>query len=129
MAPKVLIVDDCEDSCTLFKVLFEKLGAQVVTALNGADGIKAVAECGPQPFHLVMMDICMPHMNGRTASKQLRDSGYKGVIAACTAVSSGEGRKESQTSGIDLYFDKRVVNLKLCSALLERAFPMGGVAA
>ena len=49
-------------------------------------GIEAVKEIQINPsYDVVVMDICMPGMDGYEASKQLRNLGYEGRIIALTA--------------------------------------------
>lgn len=118
---KVLIVDDSPDTRIILSSLLESVGAEVTTASDGDECLRhvAAAEASGRPFHLVMMDIRMPNMSGTEAAKQLRVTGYNGMIAACTACSSGFGRRDARGSGIDFYFDKTVVTKKLVAALLE----------
>lgn len=67
------------------------------------------------------MDIRMPEMSGVEAARLMRSKGYTGIIAACTAASSGTGRRESIDAGIDAYFDKRVLKRDAIMALLSMA--------
>ena len=49
-------------------------------------GIEAIKEIENNPnYDVVVMDICMPVMDGYEASKQLRKIGYEGRIIALTA--------------------------------------------
>jgi len=119
---RVLIVDDCADTRTVFTHLLQLLGAEVITADDGRMSIECVVSAIQEgkPFQLILMDIRMPEVNGPEAAKLIREQGYTGLIAACTASSSGVGRRESQDVGIDVYFDKRMVNKELMSVLLQQ---------
>jgi len=116
-------VDDCADTRVVFTHILERLGAEVVTASDGETGIKAVAQAMQEgrSFSLILLDIRMPDVNGVDAATSIRKQGFHGLIAACTASVSGEGRSECQESGFNLYFDKRVVNKELFTALLDQA--------
>lgn len=73
MAKRILII---EDDKSLFHALSDKLlsqGFEVVNALNGEDGlVKAISE---HP-DLILLDIIMPHMDGITMLKKLREDAW-----------------------------------------------------
>jgi len=58
---KVLIIDDDQLLVTMYERKFRKDGLEVITALNGGDGLKKIKEEKPA---LVLLDIMMPKMNG-----------------------------------------------------------------
>jgi len=58
---KVLIIDDDRLLVTMYEQKFRKDGLEVITALNGGDGLKKIKEEKPA---LVLLDIMMPQMNG-----------------------------------------------------------------
>ncbi|PJC22675.1 response regulator [candidate division WWE3 bacterium CG10_big_fil_rev_8_21_14_0_10_48_23] len=58
---KVLIIDDDRLLVTMYEQKFRKDGLEVITALNGGDGLKKIKEEKPA---LVLLDIMMPKMNG-----------------------------------------------------------------
>jgi len=123
MSTRVLIVDDCADMRALYAQRFEKCGAQVVTAADGKQAIAAAqgAQEEGRPFSLILLDIRMPGMDGMSAAREIRQSGYKGLIAAFTASTSGSGKRESAEVGIDVYLDKMVIKPEVVAALLEQA--------
>lgn len=55
--PKVLLVDDHEDSLCALKWMLDPLGYQLVTASSGEQALKAVLQ---QEFSLILLDIVMP---------------------------------------------------------------------
>jgi len=54
----------------------------------------------------VMMDIEMPVMDGIEATKELRESGYTGLIVAATALTQPEDRQRCLQAGCDRYIAK-----------------------
>ena len=72
---KVLIVDDIEFNITVLKNYFLKLGiTKIESAKNGEEAVlkyKTAFESG-EPFTLVSMDVDMPIMDGKQASKEIR---------------------------------------------------------
>ena len=64
----VLIVDDSPTETHLLREMLEKNGHSVITAENGALGVKTCKEKKPD---LVLMDVVMPELNGFQATRQL----------------------------------------------------------
>jgi twitching motility two-component system response regulator PilH len=64
----VLIVDDSPTETHLLREMLEKNGHSVITAENGALGVKVCREKKP---NLVLMDVVMPELNGFQATRQL----------------------------------------------------------
>ncbi len=65
---QVLIVDDSPTETHLLREMLEKNGHSVITAENGALGVKVCKEKKPA---LVLMDVVMPELNGFQATRQL----------------------------------------------------------
>jgi CheY-like chemotaxis protein len=64
----VLLVDDNEDVRSLMSFWLEERGYRVVQAANGDLGVEAAIREHP---HVILMDICMPHLNGFTAARRI----------------------------------------------------------
>jgi twitching motility two-component system response regulator PilH len=65
---KILIVDDSPTHTTTTKKILIAAGYDVITAINGNDGI--VMAKAEQP-DLVLMDVVMPELNGFQATRKL----------------------------------------------------------
>ena len=65
----VLLVDDNEDVRALMRFWLEERGYRVVQAANGDTGVEAAMRERP---NVILMDICMPHLNGFTAARRIR---------------------------------------------------------
>jgi len=115
----VLAVDDNPDNLKLIKLLLEDLGIHVTALDNGQDAIEAVKH---QSFHLILMDIRMPLMNGIECAQAIRqlESGYRrkpAPIVALTAHALVSERKALLAAGIDDYLTKPIEQPELLSIL------------
>ena len=80
----VLVVDDNEINLMWMEDILDVMDIKKVKTLES--GIEAIKEIENNPnYDVVVMDICMPVMDGYEASKQLRKIGYEGRIIALTA--------------------------------------------
>ena len=86
---KVLIVDDLREIRRLTGHLVSQCHATVAYAENGVKALEAVlqAQEDNDPFHLVLMDIHMPVMNGIEALHALRRHECSVPVVAVTAAS------------------------------------------
>jgi CheY-like chemotaxis protein len=83
--PKILLVDDDHDTLDLLEIMLYH-DYDVVTAMNGFEGLKKVEEEAPD---LIVTDIMMPVMNGIRFFNSLRKSplGQKVPVVAVTSFS------------------------------------------
>lgn len=73
-------------------------GYTVLEAANGAEALQVAAAHAPQPIHLLLSDVVMPHMGGPAAAEQLRAwhptlrvlymSGYTGMAGAWQTIAA-----------------------------------------
>ena len=102
---RVLVAEDHEDNQALMRYYLEAAGAIVLGANNGQEAIAQI-EAATEPFDVVFMDMQMPVMDGYTASKQLRKSGYRGIIVALTGHAMEGERERCMESGCSDYLSK-----------------------
>jgi CheY-like chemotaxis protein len=67
---KILIVDDEE---MIRGVLREYVEFEGNEAEEASDGMEAVKLCREQDFDLVLMDVMMPHLDGFSAVKEIKN--------------------------------------------------------
>jgi CheY-like chemotaxis protein len=68
---KVLVVEDHPDMRELLIIQMERMGYQVIPAKNGQEGVEKALKERPE---LILMDIMMPGMDGREATRILRSN-------------------------------------------------------
>jgi CheY-like chemotaxis protein len=67
--PRALLADDDRDSREMYAEVLRAAGYSVVEAADGADALgRALAE----PPDIIVMDLCMPRMNGWEAMRRLK---------------------------------------------------------
>ena len=82
LSGKILLAEDGPDNQKLLLFILNKANIDCVLVENGALAIEAVKK---ETFDLILMDMQMPVMDGYTATKKLRELGYKVPIVALTA--------------------------------------------
>src|SRR5712671_373946 len=65
----VLIVDDNPQNVELLQAFFESLPVRIITASDGLEALRQVAEQHPD---LVLLDIMMPQMSGFQVCRRLK---------------------------------------------------------
>ncbi|MEZ0390934.1 MAG: response regulator [Pseudobdellovibrionaceae bacterium] len=113
---KVLVVEDVLDNQMLTKLYLARKGMKVQFANNGAEGVqKALSEY----YDFILMDMQMPVMDGYTATRNLRESGYQKPIIALTAHAMKEDRERCLQAGCDDYLTKPLDSAVLHEALIR----------
>jgi PleD family two-component response regulator len=58
---RILVVDDEPDICMTFQVVLQDAGYECISYI---DSVKALQEFRPNYYHLILLDIKMPVLNG-----------------------------------------------------------------
>jgi len=98
---RVLVVEDNPTNRMIATKLLESLGAEVSTAADGYLGVEA-AEHGD--FHLILMDVQMPGIDGLEAARRIRALGGEAAqtpIVALTANVLAHQRRAYLDAGMD----------------------------
>ena len=84
---RALVVDDDPQVLRIIHRQLEKLGvSQVQTAADGEEAMRLVTSA-PQPYDVVLCDLCMPNEDGLVLLRRLADRSDKPAVI----LNSGEG--------------------------------------
>jgi two-component system alkaline phosphatase synthesis response regulator PhoP len=104
MAIKVLAVDDENDVRRLIQIKLKKAGFDVVTAVNGEEGVE---KCKAEKPDVVIMDWMMPKMDGATAVAKIKaECRPAPIIIMLTAKGSESDVIQGLSGGADDYIVK-----------------------
>ena len=112
MVKSILVVDDDEMVLMALDELLSPEGYEVHTVLSGKD---ALDKLDKNSYHLLMLDIIMPQMDGFELCKKIREmEKYREVpIVFLTAKSREEDRIQGLESGANLFLSKPISPAKL----------------
>lgn len=111
---KLLVVDDEADLLAELKPLLERSGFEVVVASDGRQALQKVRSHKPD---LVVLDVLMPHLNGRDVLRQLRRAGDWTPVILLTQVGTPTERALSLQEGADDYLNKPFEPLELIARI------------
>lgn len=103
--PLVLLADDFEDARELYRDYLEFSGFSVETASNGREAIDRAIAMQPD---LILMDACMPVLDGWQATRALKaNPTTKHIpIIALTAYAFDDARQQAKAVGCDGFVGK-----------------------
>ena len=112
MPTKILIVEDNENNRSLFRDILTFHGYEVSVAVDGQEGVTLARELMPD---LILMDIQMPRMDGKTAGGMLKgDPATSGLkIIALTSFAMQGDQEKFLAAGFDGYLSKPINTLEL----------------
>jgi two-component system, chemotaxis family, sensor kinase CheA len=102
---RILVVDDSITTRTLEQSTLEAAGYEVVTAVDGEDGWRALQERGAD---LVVTDVEMPGMDGFALTEAIRGSHRFAAlpVIVVSSLESAEHRARGMEAGADAYVGK-----------------------
>jgi len=105
MAKHVLLVEDDEMLNAMYTQKFTKEGYEVLSAFNGAEGVKMAEEHHPD---IILLDIIMPKMDGFAALKKLKknDDTKDLPVILLTNLGQEEDIRKGKELGAEDYFIK-----------------------
>jgi DNA-binding response OmpR family regulator len=102
---RILLIDDDVESCEPLVALFERAGHTVKHATQARAGLAALPVVLPD---LVIVDLRMPHMDGFTFLRQLREVpiGTRMPVILMTGFADADTRWKASEMGVDHVFLK-----------------------
>lgn len=102
---KILAVDDDAMVLAVIKKRLEFAGYEVITAMEGLEGLKKARSENPD---LIVLDLILPNLNGYQICAMLkRDSNYRNIpIVMLTSRSQQADIAEGMKAGADAYITK-----------------------
>lgn len=113
MRENIMVIDDDEKITSMLRRGLAFEGYSVVTATNGADGLKQMLTAEP---HLLILDVMMPHIDGWEVVRRVRESGSEVPILMLTA----KDEISDRVKGLDLGADDYLVKPFALEELLAR---------
>ncbi|WP_294544830.1 response regulator [uncultured Bacteroides sp.] len=111
----ILVAEDIQSNFSLVSSLLKNR----CKLLHAPNGQKAVEIVQSEPVDLVLMDMKMPIMDGRTATAEIRKFNTRIPIVALTAHAFEADRVAALEAGCDDYLVKPINGAKLMQALKE----------
>ena len=105
--PKILIIEDDEQSSYMLTFLFESNNYDIIQSIDGIDGIAKAKNFKPDA---ILLDIQLPGMNGYDVIKTLKkNNDTKNIpVVVVTALAMNGDRSKAIEAGADEYIAKPI---------------------
>lgn len=104
MTIKILTVDDEPDVRRLIQIKLQKAGFEVITAVDGEEGVALAKAENPD---LILMDVMMPKMDGFTAVEIIKNEMHPApLVMMLTAKGTEDDVMQGLVGGADDYITK-----------------------
>ena len=121
----ILVVDDERLVCDLLRSVLGRHGHEVITALNGREGLELFKKHRPR---FTLLDLRMPEMNGIEVLKQLRTIDPQAAVMILTAWGSDALEKQARQLGVKDFLSKGL-SLEVLVEAIQRTLPQPANAA
>lgn len=123
--PKLLVIDDDQETCEYIKEFFEQRKYAVLTADSGKKGFTIIKQQKPD---LVLLDVNMETMNGLEVLKEIKKYDPAIAVIMVTVASDDDTRQKARELGADDFIRKPIhrdylegtVLLKISALIRER---------
>jgi CheY-like chemotaxis protein len=115
---RVLVVDDHEDSCELFRTVLVEAGHHVSVAGDGEAGLAALVA---ERYDVAFIDVGLPLINGYELARRVRTllGAQTPRLVATTGFAAPRDREEALDAGFDIHLAKPVEIASLLGALVR----------
>jgi CheY-like chemotaxis protein len=101
----ILLVDDEQMALTLVERTLAEAGYRVITAQSGFECLDIFRQ-RPSSFHLVLLDLTMPFMDGEETFRRLREIRADAPVVLCTGFIHQERLERLMTAGLTGFLRK-----------------------
>jgi CheY-like chemotaxis protein len=107
MKTTILYIEDNDQNFYLVNYILKAQGYEV---LRGRDGREGVAIASRTPFHLILLDIQLPGMDGYTTARELRKMPEHAdtPLVALTSYAMAGDREKALSAGCTGYIEKPI---------------------
>ena len=102
MPSKILIIEDDPNAAELARLYLAKDGHDVLTALDGAEGLRLALDEAPD---LIILDLMLPGVDGMSICRRVREESEVPIVMLTARVEE-EDRLSGLESGADDYMTK-----------------------
>jgi DNA-binding NarL/FixJ family response regulator len=102
--PRVLIADDAPAMRAALRGLLEDHGLSVIG--EAADGLQAVTMAAQLQPDVMVMDVCMPGLDGLLATTRITGAHPKVRVVVCSVFDSDETRQAARRAGAAAFVPK-----------------------
>jgi CheY-like chemotaxis protein len=96
---RILVVDDLRDAADSLALLLGLMGHAARAAYDGPTALRVA--CGFKP-DVVLLDLCLPGMDGYEVARRLREeTGQDALLVAATGLGREEDHRRSREAGFD----------------------------
>jgi len=121
-APRILVVDDEEEICSVTKSLLSKRNYVVFTASSGSEALELVKRERP---HLVLLDFKLGSESGIDVLNKLKAADKDMKVVMVTGLGDEESIRQAIVAGVDDYIIKPFTGDYL-SDVISRKLSAGG---
>ena len=124
---KILLAEDNLVNQKVATMMLKKIGLSADIAMNGREALEA---CSAKDYHVVLMDVQMPELDGLQATREIRTKLSKPDlwIIGLTANATNSDREAALGAGMNDYLAKPIKIAELSAALSDAADTLGVVA-
>lgn len=120
---RILVVEDNEINLEIETEILKELGVNVDSAPDGKIAVEKMRAALPEEYALILMDIQMPVMDGREATKIIRSLDNPALaripIVALSANAYESDKRESIAAGMDAHLTKPLDISELVTTLAQ----------
>lgn len=116
---RVLVVDDHEDSCELFRTILAEAGHHVSVAKDGESGLAAMIA---EAYDVAFIDVGLPLIDGYELARRIRSAlgSRTPRLVATTGFAGQRDREHALDAGFDIHLAKPIEIAMLLDAVASR---------